>query len=456
MDNLVASRSDARVIAEFYRCPEDILPRPSSGLFPGSAGYFRFGGGTICYGRAEIGSATRIGNDLADAAMHVRTSGATFELPFDPAEVLDNLRRERYAANGYLGRRPFLSTTSARNAYYRVRPLLPVSLRKHAQQFFHRNWRALPFPAWPVDTTVEDILERLLILSMRAAGIEQLPFIWFWPDGASACAILTHDVETAEGAAFIPSLMDLDDSFGFKASFQIIPEKQYPVSHDLLESIRRRGFEVNVQDLRHEGNLFDNHRQFLHRAKAINRYLADYRAAGFRAGRMFRNPDWFAALDMEYDMSIPNVAHLDPQRGGCCTVFPYFIGNILEVPLTTTQDYTLFHILGRCSIDLWREQVALITGRHGMVSFIVHPDYILGQRERDVYRQLLRYLARLRDQRNVWAALPGEVNRWWRARAEMTLTREGGKWTITGPGSERACIAWARLSGDRIVYTRAE
>ena len=304
-----------------------------------------------------MGSASHMGSNLPDAVAHIRMSGGAVELPFDPAEILENLRRERYASNGYSGRRPFLASTSARNAYYRVRPLLPVSLRKHAQQFFHRNWRTLPFPAWPVDTTVEDIHERLLVLSMKAANIAELPFIWFWPDGASACAVLTHDVETAEGAAFVPSLMDLDDSFGFKASFQIIPEKQYSVSPDLLESVRARGYEVNVQDLRHEGNLFDEHRHFLRRAKAINRYLADYGAAGFRAGRMFRNLDWIGSLDIQYDMSVPNVAHLDPQRGGCCTVFPYFIGDILELPLTTTQDYMLFHILDSRSIDLWRDQI---------------------------------------------------------------------------------------------------
>jgi hypothetical protein len=28
-------------------------------------------------------------------------------------------------------------------------------------------------------------------------------------------------------------------------------------------------------------------------------------------------------LCFAYDMSIPNVAHLDPQRGGCCTIMPF-------------------------------------------------------------------------------------------------------------------------------------
>ena len=61
-------------------------------------------------------------------------------------------------------------------------------------------------------------------------------------------------------------------------------------------------------------------------------------------------------------MSVPNVAHLEPQRGGCCTVMPYFIGDILELPLTTTQDYSLFHILGDYSIALWKQQIELILG----------------------------------------------------------------------------------------------
>ncbi len=59
-------------------------------------------------------------------------------------------------------------------------------------------------------------------------------------------------------------------------------------------------------------------------------------------------------------MSVPNVAHLDPQRGGCCTVMPYFIGDILEIPVTTIQDYTLFNILNDFSTRIWKEQTAII------------------------------------------------------------------------------------------------
>ncbi|HVB59215.1 MAG TPA: hypothetical protein VNE63_22650, partial [Candidatus Acidoferrales bacterium] len=90
--------------------------------------------------------------------------------------------------------------------------------------------------------------------------------------------------------------------------------------------------------------------------------------------------DWYDAFEFSYDMSVPNVAHLEPQRGGCCTVMPYFVGKILELPLTTIQDYSLFHILGDYSIDLWKQQIDLIMQRNGPVSFITHPDYLREKR----------------------------------------------------------------------------
>jgi len=346
-----------------------------------------------------------------------------------------------------------LSSKGVRKLYYRFRPLLPISARKHLQRLSLRNWREVPFPAWPVDTTVERILERVLVLAMKAQGIERIPFIWFWPEGASSCVIVTHDIETKAGLRSVQRLMDIDEAFGIKTSFQVIPQKQYAVSEEFLNTIRSRGLELNVQDLSHDGDLFSDSGGFLLRARLINRYLREYGAQGFRAGRMYRNADWYEALDISYDMSIPNVAHLEAQQGGCCTVFPYFIGRILELPLTTTQDYSLFHILGEYSLDLWKKQIALIMEKHGLVSFIVHPDYIMEERALEVYQALLDHVSRLREERNVWVALPREVNRWWRARSQMRLVSEGGgQWGIEGPGQEQARIAYAGIKDGHLVY----
>ena len=74
----------------------------------------------------------------------------------------------------------------------------------------------------------------------------------------------------------------------------------------------------------------------------------------------------------------------------------------------------------------------------------------------EVYKELLEYLAQLRSERNVWIALPGEVNDWWRDRRRMTLVRSGSTWCIEGPGSDRARIAYASLHGDSVTYRVAE
>ena len=175
-------------------------------------------------------------------------------------------------------------------------------------------------------------------------GIRRMPFVWFWPDGAEGCVMMTHDVESTAGRAFCGELMDLDDSFEIASAFQLVPEAES--FEGLWGAIRSKGFEVNLHDLNHDGTLFQNKREFMRRAAKINRYAREFQCQGFRSGGMYREQTWYDAFEFDYDMSVPSAAHLEPQRGGCCTTMPYFIGDILELPLTTTQDYSLFHILG--------------------------------------------------------------------------------------------------------------
>jgi hypothetical protein len=219
-----------------------------------------------------------------------------------------------------------------------------------------------------------------------------------------------------------------------------------------MASIRSRGFEISVQDLNHDGRLYSDREQFLKRVDRINKYGAAWGSKGFRAAVLYRKPDWYDALEFSFDMSIPNTARLDPQRGGCCTVMPYFIGPILELPVTTTQDYMLFHLLEEHPLELWKRQTELVLEKNGLVSFIVHPDYVMHEEFIPVYKDLLIYLRELQDSRGVWMALPSEIDSWWRQRSEMELVQRGGKWQITGDGAERAIVAYATNAGGKLVY----
>jgi hypothetical protein len=171
---------------------------------------------------------------------------------------------------------------------------------------------------------------------------------------------------------------------------------------------------------------------------------------------MYRNQNWYDAFAFSYDMSVPNVAHLDPQRGGCCTIFPYFIGNILELPLTTTQDYPIYNILRVDALETWATQLETIVSRHGLASFIIHPDYTVEPNKQELYTRLLKLLRKYGDERRTWLALPGEVDTWWRARHAMTLVRDGDGWRASGAGAERAVVAYARRDGGRLSYVLPE
>lgn len=428
-------------LIEYFRCPERYAGVSSRGL-SGDSGFFRLGQDALGYGQlAGSRPSANASGAMPDALAGLTAENATLLLQFDLQQAVDNLRNERYARSLFEpdgGLTPLL-----KRLYYRFRPLFPVGVRKYFQQLNMRGWEDRPFPKWPVDTSVENLFRALMLEMLRAQKVDRIPFIWFWPEGATGCAIMTHDVETKLGRDFCQTLMNINDNFGVKSSFQIVPESRYEVTEEFLQSIRQRGFEVNIQDLNHDGRLYWEESKFRERAGKINRYGREYGAQGFRAAVLYRRQEWFDALQFSYDMSVPNVAHLDPQHGGCCTVMPYFIGNMVELPVTATQDYMIFHLLHDYSTALWRRQTEMILAKHGMASFIVHPDYIVGPDERTVYEELLDYLTRLRAEQNVWIPLPGEVNDWWRQRAAMTLVEDNGEWRVEGQGSDRARIAYA-------------
>jgi hypothetical protein len=94
----------------------------------------------------------------------------------------------------------------------------------------------------------------------------------------------------------------------------------------------------------------------------------------------------------------------------------------------------------------------MILAKNGLVSFIVHPDYIQELETFAVYKQLLVYLREIRERRNLWFALPGEINDWWRARSRMSVVPDGKGWRIEGEGAERAVLAFATLVDGKVVY----
>jgi hypothetical protein len=437
-----------------FRCPDTAADFRLGGSLGQESGFFRFGQGVDCYGQTSVQPpAPNYRIHLDDVSGAINVEGHQIVLPFDPDQVADNLRCEAYTGQMRAEHTHFGGNAVIRAIYYLGRPAFPVHFRRILQRIRLQGGTHTPFPHWPVDRSVDRLFEELMKLAVKCRNNTPVPFIWFWPEGAPAAAVVTHDVETELGRDFCSQLMDMDDDFGFKSSFQIVPERRYEVTEKFIEEIQRRGFEVNVHDLYHDGNLFRDRDEFLRRAGKINNYITKYGADGFRSGALYRNLHWYDAFKFSYDMSVPNVGHLDAQTGGCCTVMPYFVGKILEIPVTATQDYSLFHILGSYSTSLWEEQCRMILAGHGLINIIVHPDYIINKKSNNTYRRLLAHLAYLREKLFVWTALPGEINAWWRTRAELGLVADGPGWRIEGEGKEKARIAYAHVIDGRLKYS---
>jgi len=59
---------------------------------------------------------------------------------------------------------------------------------------------------------------------------------------------LTHDVEGTKGLGRVEKLMDLEAKYGFRSSFNFVPEWEYSLPEPLRNMMEQQGFEVGYMD----------------------------------------------------------------------------------------------------------------------------------------------------------------------------------------------------------------
>ncbi|MDH3267273.1 MAG: hypothetical protein OEM46_00320 [Ignavibacteria bacterium] len=294
--------------------------------------------------------------------------------------------------------------------YYFLKPVIPRKL----QLFLRRKLIFLKLPKykdiWPV-------LE----------GSEKKPDGFTgWPDGKKFALILTHDVEHKKGYERVPKLMDVEKELGFVSSFNFIPERDYVVEKELLNTLQRNGFEFGVHGLNHDGKLFFTEEVFSRRAKKINQYLDKWGAVGFRAPAMHNNLDWIGELNILYDLSTFDTDPFEPQSHGVGTIFPFWVMNkrhqkgcYVELPYTLPQDFTSFILMKHTTPEIWNNKLDWIAENNGMALVNVHPDYIsfndtvkTEEFPIEIYKSFLYYI-KVNYKDNFWNALPKDVALFW-------------------------------------------
>ena len=130
-------------VAQYYRCPDGYVRIDVREPLSSESGYFRFGNDVVCYGQLGKGqpSNTSIGN-LVDTMDHSIVERGIAYLPFDPAQVADNLRYELYP-NG-LSHGSAMCDSVLETIYYSLRSLMPGALRRFLQgsDLWVTDWRS--------------------------------------------------------------------------------------------------------------------------------------------------------------------------------------------------------------------------------------------------------------------------------------------------------------------------
>jgi len=319
---------------------------------------------------------------------------------------------------------------AAKRIYYDLKPLLPRPVIGLIRRAYGRDDDRAGGLSWPSESRYADFLHAVLVYVLDRRGLESATYVSLWPDDRRLAFVLTHDVELRAGHDFVMKVVELEERYGFRSSFNFVPER-YRTDPGLVSELKARGFEFGVHDLNHDGKLFRSRENFNARVERINAELARTGAAGFRAALTHRNPEWMQALNLEYDLSFFDSDPFEPMPGGTMSLWPFMLGRFVELPYTLVQDYTLTKVLGEATPQLWLEKVEFIAARRGMALLNSHPDYLRARTTWNVYEAFLAEMAQRPD---LWHALPRDVARWWRARnaARPGELPPGAVWAARG------------------------
>jgi len=257
--------------------------------------------------------------------------------------------------------------------------------------------------------------------------------------------VLTHDVESPKGFERMEAMAEIEEQHGFRSAWNL-PLAQYPIDWRRVAQLRARGFEFGAHGLSHDGRLFRSHRDFAELAPILERLAADHDLRGFRAPSTLRDPRAIATMDFDFDSSFSDTDLFEPQPGGTCSLFPFNLSRLIELPYTLPQDHTLIHLLRRAPLPVWTTKAKWIASLGGMILTLTHPDYCGDGAYLEAYRELLK---RLGEIELAWRALPSEAAAWWKQRTQLQLHVENNRPLITGPGAARATAV--RLSDQPLM-----
>ena len=319
--------------------------------------------------------------------------------------------------------------------------IVPVFIRNPIFEFIKKRKKVPEFPEWPVDSTV-DLLRYAYLMLIKRKTFEKIPYIGFWPDKKDFAICLTHDLETETSFDNIEAMRVIERKYGFKSTWNVLC-KRYEIDFEKLKKLEKEGCEIALHGYNHDGKMpYLSNKKIDKRINKCLFKLKDFKVDSFRSAQLQRNEKFLKYISKYFicDSSVPDTEFKSAfaMKSGCCTVFPFMIDGMVEIPLTVPQDFRLIYTLKLNDEDylkLWKDKIDHIKELGGIVSIVTHPDdYISGnERYLTLYDKTLEYLSKLEK---FYHDTQINIAKWWLERNNCKI--DGGKIT----GSERATTTY--------------
>lgn len=281
---------------------------------------------------------------------------------------------------------------------------------------------------------------RTIFLASLVTCAGPIPRIGFWRRGKTYVVSVTHDVETEEGlASGAPVLMAVEANLQISSTWNV-PSDRYPLAPSALDKLAQNG-EIGAHDSRHDGRLIlldtREKTQRLAECKSRLEKSTGRKVVGFRAPLLQHDKDLLIALSdagFELDSSCPSWEILSPtslKPHGVGTIFPFLIGNLVEIPVSLPQDHQLIRVAGlqpSAAVDLLLRLSNWIQSIGGVCVILTHPDYEFAAAEHK--QEYDRLLSAFRSDPECEMMTLRELAEWWKMRSRARLEIDNGKVSI--------------------------
>jgi hypothetical protein len=351
-----------------------------------------------------------------------------WKLPEDWRDCISNsIDKSRIQAEHFLFERyvAFIERRSAERSNSRS-GWVDRSASRSSSRWEIRGRARLTFPRWPCETALIEYWRRWLSDTLEELRLSDGWHLAFWPEGARCSIVLTHDIHNVNDLAQIDEISDLEERFGFRSAWYL-PLEDLEVDWRRICALQSRGFEFGVGGVR--GADASSSEPALRRLRPrLEQTIRGHQIRGFRAPSVCRNVAWISGLDFDFDSTFCDTDPFDSKPGGTCSIFPFFIGGMVELPVTLGRDHTLIQFLRRNPLSIWSLKARWIASAGGMILAATEPRFLSVESYLAAYKDLLTELSGLQ----AWRARPSEVAAWWRHRNQASLLISQTKPVLAG------------------------